>query len=254
MAENSAIAWTDSTFNPWFGCSSVSAGCRYCYAEALDIRMGGDHWGPGKTPRTMSPSNWAKPLKWQREASASGIRRKVFTGSMCDWAAVEAPQSERDRLWELIRKTPMLDWQLLTKRAERIVECLPSDWGQGYPNVWLGVSVENISSGVPRIPILRDIPACVRFLSCEPLLEDLGALDLRGIDWVIVGGESGPHARPMQGDWVESIQKQCDEQEVAFFFKQWGSTAKDKGGDLLHGKEVKAWPAVRNASGVTLPT
>lgn len=243
MGDSTEIAWTDSTFNPWWGCAKISPGCANCYAEALDKRMGGDFWGPGKTPRTTSISNWNKPLRWNRDAEASGIRRKVFCGSMCDWAALEGTQENRDRLWQLIRSTPMLDWQLLTKRANRIEELLPGDWGQGYyNNVWLGVSVENQTHGVPRIDALRRIPARVKFLSCEPLIADLGELNLSGIDWVIVGGESGPNARPMEPEWVDSIHKQCQAQGVAFFFKQLGGTAKDKGGCLFHGEVVKEWP------------
>lgn len=243
MGDSTEIAWTDSTFNPWWGCAKLSPGCANCYAEAFDRRTGGDHWGTGKTPRTMSASNWANPLKWQREAERTGIRRKVFCGSMCDWAATEGSATERTRLWDAIRCTPILDWQLLTKRASRIAELLPDDWGDGYANVWLGVSVEDWAHGVPRIDILRRIPARVRFLSCEPLLDDLGPMDLAGIGWVIVGGESGPKARPMDPEWVDSIQDQCSAQGVPFFFKQWGGR-KGKGGCILHGNEFKAWPKI----------
>lgn len=241
MGDSTEIAWTDSTFNPWWGCAKVSPGCAHCYAEAFDRRTGGDNWGAGKTPRVMVPRYWSQPIKWQREAEQTGIRRRVFCGSMCDWAAVEGPASERSRLWEVIRQTPMLDWQLLTKRADRIAELLPSDWGAGYPNVWLGVSVENREHGVPRIDLLRKIPAAVRFLSCEPLLGDLGELDLEGIGWVIVGGESGSNARTMSVLWVLDIKDQCDRHGVPFFFKQWGGR-KDKGGCLLFESEFKAWP------------
>lgn len=244
MGDSTEIAWTDSTFNPWWGCAKVSQGCANCYAEALDKRMGGDFWGAGKAPRLMSASNWGRPLKWNREALNAGIRRRVFCGSMCDWAAIEGPSSELARLWTLIRATPMLDWQLLTKRADRIKELLPSDWGEGYPNVWLGVTVENRGQGLPRVEALRRIPAVVRFLSCEPLLEDVGALDLAGMDWVIVGGESGPRARAMNPEWVASIQNQCWQQSVPFFFKQWGART-GKGGSLLGGQEFKDWPQPR---------
>lgn len=241
MAEETEIAWTDSTFNPWWGCSKVGAGCDHCYAESLDKRTGGDHWGPDKTPRTMSADNWRKPRRWQKQAETSGERRRVFCGSMCDWADKNAPAGERDRLWSLVRDTPNLDWQLLTKRAPRIADCLPEDWGTGYPNVWLGVTVENRKHGLPRIDYLRDVPARVRFLSVEPLLEDLGPLDLSGIHWVIVGGESGPLARPMQPEWVASIRAQCEAYGVPFFFKQWGGR-RDKGGCLISGGEIKQWP------------
>lgn len=241
MAEETEIAWTDSTFNPWWGCSKVGAGCDHCYAESLDKRTGGDHWGPDKTPRTMSADNWRKPRRWQKQAETDGERRRVFCGSMCDWADKNAPSGERGRLWSLIRDTPNLDWQLLTKRALRIGDCLPEDWGTGYPNVWLGVTVENRKHGLPRIEHLRRVPALVRFLSIEPLLEDLGPLDLSGIHWVIVGGESGPLARPMRPEWVASIREQCEAQGVPFFFKQWGGR-RDKGGCLISGGEIKQWP------------
>lgn len=243
MAETTGIKWTNSTFNPWWGCSKVGPGCDHCYAETLDSSTGGDHWGPRKTPRTMSRGNWRLPRQWQKEAAATGVRRKVFSGSMCDWADKNAPEGQRDRLWALIQQTPDLDWQLLTKRAPNIRKYLPADWGdQGYDNVWLGVTVEDRKHGIPRIDALRDIPAKVRFLSIEPLLEFLGPLDLRGIHWVIVGGESGEGARPMELAWVEDLRRQCLEQGVAFFYKQRGGHPYKEACDL-HGLEVKEWPA-----------
>lgn len=243
MAEETEIAWTDSTFNPWWGCTKVAPGCDNCYAEALHNRFGGGHWGPGTQPRMMSIQNWNKPKKWQREAEASGVRRKVFCGSMCDWTDKNAPEGERWRLWQMIRETPNLDWQLLTKRAGRIKECLPPDWGSSFfDHVWLGVTVENRKHGLPRIDQLRDTVAVTRFLSIEPLLEDLGELDLSGIHWVIVGGESGPNARPVAASWINDIRQQCEAQNVPFFFKQWGGR-KGKGGCLLKGIEIKQWPS-----------
>lgn len=190
----------------------------------------------------MSADNWRKPARWQRIAEATGIRRRVFCGSMCDWTDKNAPEFQRARLWALIRSTPMLDWQLLTKRAPNIARCLPTDWGAGYENVWLGVTVENRKHGLPRIEYLRRVPAKVRFLSVEPLIEDLGEIDLTGIHWVIVGGESGHGARPMDAAWVESIKRQCEAMGVALFFKQWGGRI-NKGGCLIDGGEVKQWPA-----------
>lgn len=242
MADTTEISWTDSTFNPWWGCSKVGPGCDHCYAEALDHRTGGDHWGPRKTPRAMSEDNWRKPARWNRQAEANGTRRRVFCGSMCDWADKNAPDGQRERLWDLIRSTPGLDWQLLTKRAPNIAGCLPADWGTGYENVWCGVTVEDRKHGLPRIQHLLSVPARVRFLSVEPLLEDIGDIDLTGISWVIVGGESGPAARPMDAAWVESIRRQCQAAGVAFFFKQWGGR-RDKGGCMLQGREFKQWPA-----------
>ncbi len=162
---------------------------------------------------------------------------------MCDWADKNSPPGQRKKLWEVVRCTPDLDWLLLTKRAPNISKFLPHDWGSGYENVWLGVTVENRSHGQPRIEYLRGIPAKVRFLSVEPLLEDLGEIDLAGIHWVIVGGESGPLARPMMAEWMENICRQCEKAGVAFFFKQWGGQ-KGKGGCLLNGAEIKQWPAI----------
>ena len=241
MADKTEIAWADSTYNPWWGCSKVGPGCDHCYAEALDKRTGGNHWGIRSAPRAMSEDNWRKPRRWQKKAEKDGQPRKVFCGSMCDWTDKNAPEGQRERLWELIRETPMLHWQLLTKRAPNIVKCLPDDWDSGYQNVMLGVTVENRKHGLRRLDVLREIPAKVRFLSIEPLLENLGDLDLSGIHWVIVGGESGHHARFMEAGWVERIQDQCDEQGVPFFFKQWGGR-RDKGSSLINGMEYKQWP------------
>lgn len=244
MAESTDIAWTDSTFNPWWGCSKVSPGCDHCYAETLDHRTGGDYWGPRKTPRTMSDKNWNQPRRWDRKAAAEGRRQRVFCASMADWADKNAPAGQRDRLWATIRETPNLDWQLLTKRAPNIARYLPADWSvENYPNVWLGVTVEDQKHGKPRIDTLRNIPAAVRFLSVEPLLEDLGELDLTGIHWAIVGGESGPGCRPMDMAWVRNIERQCDEQGVAFFYKQRGGHPV-KTDCELDGRERKAWPVI----------
>lgn len=242
MAETTNIAWTDSTFNPWWGCTKIAPGCDNCYAHDLDKRTGGNHWGNG-SPRLMSEDNWKKPVKWNKAAKLSGIRHKVFCGSMCDWADNNASIEERERLWNLIKATPMLDWQLLTKRASNISKYLPSDWGDGYGNVWLGVTVEDNKHGLKRIEYLSEIPTFIRFLSIEPLLEDLEPLKLseRGIDWVIVGGESGHKARPMELAWVENIIEQCRLNNVPLFFKQWGGK-KDKGGCLINGIEIKEFP------------
>lgn len=242
MADTTEISWTDHTHNPWWGCTKVSPGCDHCYAEALDHRFGGKHWGEGTKPRPMSNDNWRKPNRWIKDPA----KDKVFCGSMCDWTDKNAPAGQLDRLWDKIRSTPELQWQLLTKRAPNIRKCLPDDWHDGYENVWLGVTVEDCKHGRPRIDILREIPAVIRFLSIEPLLEPLGELNLTGIHWVIVGGESGPNARPMEWDWVDSIRKQCIQAKVPFFFKQWGSygrSSNDKGGSEfgLYG-EIKQWP------------
>jgi protein gp37 len=233
------------THNPWWGCAKVSPGCDRCYAEAFDRRTGGAHWGAGTTPRIMSEHNWNNPLRWHRAALKAGERRRVFCGSMCDWTDKNAPPGQRERLWQVIRATPSLDWLLLTKRAPNIVRCLPVDWDPPHrdANVWLGVTVENRKHGLPRIEHLRRVPARIRFLSIEPLLEDLGAIDLSGIHWVIVGGESGPRARPMALDWMISIRAQCTAAGIPFFYKQRGSSRPgDKGDCLINGIEVKEWP------------
>jgi protein gp37 len=239
MAEQTQISWTDKTFNPWWGCVKISAGCDNCYAEKWDARFNGNHWGPHATYKTMSDHYWNDPIRWNRKEPGS----KVFAGSMCDVFDNHADPKQRDRLFELIRKTPNLMWQLLTKRASNIERFLPSDWGDGYHNVWLGVSVENKSQGLPRINILKNIPAKVRFLSAEPLLENLGTINLENIHWVIAGGESGRQARYMFFEWAEDLYIQCKQQKTAFFFKQMGGDQKEKGGCQLglYG-EIKQWP------------
>lgn len=248
MAENTAISWTDNTFNPRWGCTKVGPGCDNCYASAFDKRTGGNFFNGTVEPRVTSFGNWKKPIRWNKEALRTGKRIKVFCGSMCDVFDATGNQSWRDRLWELIRNTPMLDWQLLTKRPENIVSMLPNDWGsKGYPNVWLGVTCENKKHGYPRIDILRFIPAKIRFISAEPLLEgDMDDIYLDGIDWVIVGGESGPGCRKMEKDWAKTLIDTCEDQNTPVFFKQWGGNTKDKGGCLIYGREHKEWPHPNN--------
>jgi protein gp37 len=260
-AENSTIEWCDHTFNPWEGCQKVGPGCDNCYAEARDLRFtGGTHWGPNAPRRLTSQANWAKPIKWNREAAASGARPRVFCASLADVFDNAVDPAWREDLWRLIAATPNLDWLLLTKRPSNIGKMLPTfaHWGNGWPNVWLGCTVVNQSEVDRDIPKLLAIPAAVRFLSIEPLL---GPVDLRfafsdirtacchkcgfrtnaiggtcsndgtilrgdiGIDWVIVGGESGPHARPMHPDWARSLRDQCAAAAVPFLFKQWGEWA-----------------------------
>ena len=180
--ENTKISWTVHTFNPWIGCTKVSPGCKHCYAEVLnDQRYGNHNWGPGAPRRTTGDAYWRQPLKWNREAAKTGIRAKVFCASMADVMDDEAPEGARERLWELIRAASSLDWLLLTKRPENFGRFLP--WSAGvvpFPNVWLGVSTEDRQRANERIPLLAAFPAVARFLSAEPLLEDLGSIDLRG--------------------------------------------------------------------------
>jgi len=230
--ENSKIAWTHHTFNPWIGCTKVSLGCFTCYAKTEDDRhLHGpeSHWGVGAPRHTTSASYWATPYKWNREAQKENTRKRVFCGSLCDWADDEAPLGVRDRLWDVIRETPQLDWLLLTKRAKNIEKCLPGDWGSGYTNVWLGVSVEDHKYGFPRVDILRKILAAKRFLSCEPLLEDISNINLTGIDWVITGGESGNGVREFDLCWARSLQLAAKHYGAAFFMKQLGSEPVENG-------------------------
>lgn len=247
MATTTGISWTDHTFNPWWGCAKIAPGCDNCYAAALDRRTGGNHWGDGQKPRRTSAKNWRRVLAWHQQAQIENRRHRVFCGSMMDWCDKNAPAGARAELFDLIKATPMLDWQLLTKRATLIARNLPADWGQGYPNVWLGVTCENIAHGYPRIDALRQVPARVRFISAEPLLENLYAFGnhLPGIHWVIIGGESGPGCRPMQRAWVDNIIGHCDDHRVPVWFKQWGGNTRDKGGSVLNGAEHKQWPIYR---------
>lgn len=229
MAENSKIEWTHHTFNPWVGCTRLTPACDNCYAEVWSRRAGSPELWSGERRRT-SASNWQQPLKWDRAAAAAGIRQRVFCASLADVFDNQVPTRWRDDLWHRIDQTPNLDWMLLTKRPQNIAKMLPTAeigapaWGDGWSNVWLGTTVED-RERLRNIDHLRSVPAAVRFLSIEPLLEDLGEIDLSGIHLVIVGGESGPGARAMSPNWVRSIREQCAAQEVPFFFKQWGEFA-----------------------------
>lgn len=241
MGFNSKIEWTTHTFNPWWGCTKVSDGCKFCYAQLLSNRYGHDVWGEGKQRRLLSENHWQQPLKWNAEAERQHIRYRVFCASMADVFEEEAPTGQLERLWGLIRQTPHLDWQILTKRPHRIAANLPIDWGTGYGNVWLGTSVED-SRVTDRIADLASVPARVHFLSLEPLIGPLPNLPLTDIDWVIVGGESGPRARPVAQEWIIDIREQCRSAHVAFFFKQWGGVNKAKTGRALQGRFHNAMP------------
>lgn len=247
MGAETGIEWTDHTFNIAWGCIKVGPGCDHCYAETLAKRYGHNVWGPAKTTarRTFGEKHWNEPLKWNAAAEKAGVRRRVFCSSMADvFEDHPTIDAEREKLWPLIRATPSLDWQLLTKRPERIAAALPLDWGEeGYANVWLGTSVESQDYAAKRIAPLAAVPAIVRFLSVEPLLGPLtfrwaswqarGAnpkgvtshLDsLKALSWIIVGGESGPGCRPMDLNWVRTIRDECAEGGVAFFLKQLGGS------------------------------
>jgi protein gp37 len=234
--ENSKIAWTHHTFNPWVGCTKVGPGCENCYAKTLDgrhLHSAIDHWGPGAPREIASETNWQKPTKWDRRAGAKGIRARVFCASMADVFDKEAPCAARERLWKLIRSTPNLDWLILTKRPEKIQEYLPQDWGSaGYTNVWLGTTCEDRKHGFPRVDALRAIPAKVHFVSCEPLLEDISDINLSNISWLITGGESGRKARAFDVAWARALRELCAKSNVRFFVKQMGARPIECGSPL----------------------
>ncbi len=231
MAENSKIPWTDHTFNPWIGCTKVGPGCDNCYAERLTNRFDPGHWGASK-PRRTSVDNWQKPRAWNRRAEKAAKRERVFCASLADVFDNEVDPEWRDDLFDLIRETPWLDWILLTKRIGNVAAMLPADWGDGYPNVWLMITVVNQKEADRDIPKLLDVPATIRGLSIEPqlgpilfLLDYLWNADFQWrhnqeIDWVICGAESGPKARPFNEDWARSLRNQCQAAGTAFFYKQ----------------------------------
>ncbi len=244
--ENTSIALTNNTFNPWMGCTKVSPGCANCYAETMmDKIYQRVKWGKGQERQRTSIQKWKEPLKWQKQAVSSGQRIKVFCSSLADVFDSEVPQAWRDDLWQLIEECQNLDWQLLTKRPENVMSMIPANWVEALPShIWLGTSVET-QQYASRVDVLRSIPAKIRFLSCEPLLGPL-QLDLSGIDWVIVGGESGHGHRPMQADWVRSIRSQCLEARAAFFFKQWGGKTSKANGKELDGREWCEFPSLED--------
>ncbi len=260
MGEQTSIAWTNHTFNPWVGCTKVSAGCAHCYAETLmDTRLVRVTWGPQGLRVRTSTDNWEQPLRWNRKAEQDGVRRKVFCASLADVFEDHSSISTvwRTDLWTLIEATQNLDWLLLTKRPENIRPMVPGVWGdKGFPaNVWIGTAAEDQRAADQRVPVLLSLPARVRFLSCEPLI---GPIDLgrwiyteggpwtSDIDWVIAGGESGHGARAMNPDWARGLRDQCVAADVPFFFKQWGSAGGDPtqhhGGDVLDGRRWQAFP------------
>ena len=250
-----SIAWTDEPFNPWMGCQHVSPGCDHCYAEHdFDQRYHLVQWGPHGERRRTTPAYWRKPHTWQRRASefehVHGRRRRVFCASIADVFDNQAPEEWRADLFRLIRETPALDWQLLTKRPQNIAKMLPADWGRGYPNVWLGTSTEDDLHYRMRWPILARIPAVIHFISYEPALGPLGPIDIGEPlpDWVICGGESGPSARPMDCAWARDVRDQCTAAGVVFFFKQMGARV-GKGSTSLDGRMHQDFPPSRRAEG-----
>lgn len=319
MAENTKIEWCDATFNPWIGCTKVSPGCDHCYAEcSTPTRVMHVAWGADADRRRTSESNWQLPLRWNKQAQlhheawhaikaqyphlneqqlySHGVtkphRPRVFCSSLADVFDNAVDPKWRADLFELIRKTPFLDWLLLTKRVGNVAPMLaqlqhPDEPGSTWldkmplPNVWIGATVVNQQEADRDIPKLLSVPAAVRFLSMEPLLgpvdlttaylkAKLGQYPFKGLapqhrttliellDWVIVGGESGPHARPMQAQWVRSLQQQCRDANVPFLFKQWGEwmpdsaqegtmvrVGKKTAGRLLDGSVHHQFPVLR---------
>lgn len=260
MGADSEISWTRHTFNPWIGCARVSEGCRFCYAEAQSNRWKRAEWGVDKQRVMTSDAYWKQPFKWDAAALAALERHRVFCASLADvFDAHPGVVEQRARLWPLIAGTVNLDWLLLTKRPENVMAMLPADWGAGYPNAWLGTTVED-ERVVARIDALRAIPAAVRFLSVEPMI---GPLELRGrldgIDWVIVGGESGNGARALDIAWIRDVIGVCRKAGVAVHVKQLGAMynrntsdgrlfrGDPKGGDINRWPEdlrIREYPAV----------
>lgn len=224
MSEHTGIGWCDSTFNIAWGCFKVSPGCKFCYAATIAARRGNKVWGPPETTprRTLSDAYWRAPLNWNRKAERAGVRHRVFCSSMADvFEDHPTIDQERAKLWPLIRATPWLDWQLLTKRPERVLANLPDDWGEGYPNAWLGTSVEN-HDYLWRIEALSVVPAAVRFISFEPLIGEVWPYEatLRAFQWAIIGGESGPQRRPMRQEWLKALVGTCQRAGLAIYVKQ----------------------------------
>ena len=239
MAETSTIEWTDATWNPVRGCTKVSPGCKNCYAERFAERFRGVPGHPFEFgfDLRLVPDKIDAPLRWKTP-------KRIFVNSMSDLFHEQVPDAYIAEVANVMLSADWHVFQVLTKRAERLRRMLSTELTEASraSHVWWGVSVEDRKYGLPRLEELRASTAAVRFLSIEPLLEDLGDLDLSGIAWVIVGGESGPRARPMDEHWVERILVQCTEQEVPFFFKQWGGTRKKRTGRMLHGRTFDAMP------------
>ena len=246
MSTRTKIEWTEQTWNPTTGCTKVSPGCKYCYAEIMARRlkaMGVKGYESGFS-LALHPNRLNEPL----------VRRKptmYFVNSMSDLFHEDIPDDFIGKVFEVMKQTPHHTFQVLTKRAERMVCFLES---RAVPeNAWIGVTVENREHVLPRVESLRNIKAAIRFLSIEPLLEDLGVLNFTDIQWVIVGGESGPRARPIKQKWVENIKRQCDANNTSFFFKQWGvwgadgkKRSKKANGRLFFGRTWDGMPALHD--------
>ncbi len=239
MSDRSTIEWTDATWNPVRGCTKITSGCAHCYAETFAERFRGVPGHPYEQgfDLRLVPGKLTQPLQWRRP-------RMIFVNSMSDLFHEGVPD---DYIVEVVQVMQHANWhtyQVLTKRSERMRDLLGTKlrFAAEEPHIWWGVSVENRSQGLPRVDHLRAAPAAVRFLSVEPLLESLGSIDLTGIHWIILGGESGPGARPLEKSWVLEIRDQCEAAGIPFFFKQWGGTRKSKAGRELDGRTYDGIP------------
>jgi protein gp37 len=239
MSANSKIEWTDATWNPVRGCTKISPGCKHCYAETFAERFRGVEGHPFEFgfDLRLVPEKLADPLRW-------ATPKMVFVNSMSDLFHDDVPDSYIETVVQVMTEANWHTYQVLTKRSARLHAMLHGSLKPAarLSHIWWGVSVENRKHGLPRLEELRASPAKVRFLSIEPLLEDLGRIDLRGIQWVIVGGESGPGARPMSPAWVRAIKAQCERADVPFFFKQWGGVRKNETGRELDGRTYSEFP------------
>jgi protein gp37 len=244
MSSQSKIEWTDATWNPVRGCTKISPGCKHCYAEVFAERFRGVPGHPYERgfDLRLVPEKLEEPLRWRKP-------RMIFVNSMSDLFHEDVPDDYIVKVVNVMRAAHWHTYQVLTKRAERMSSLLKTklaDAGR-LNHIWWGVSVENRKHGFPRIAHLQEAPAKVRFLSIEPLLEDVGQIPLAGISWVILGGESGPGARPMVSEWAISVRDQCATEGVPFFFKQWGGTRKHKTGRLLEGRTYDELPEDQEA-------
>jgi len=239
MAERSSIEWTDATWNPVRGCTKISPGCKHCYAETFAERFRGVKGHPYEQgfDLRLVPEKLAEPLRWRTP-------RRVFVNSMSDLFHEKVPENYIAAVADVMVQADWHTYQVLTKRSARMRDLLKDRlrFAASQRHIWWGVSVEDKRHGLPRVEDLRSAPARVRFLSVEPLLEDLGSLDLSGIHWVIVGGESGFRARVMKREWVISVRRQCRKQDVPFFFKQWGGVRKSRRGRMLDGRTYDEMP------------
>lgn len=245
MSDNSKIEWTDATWNPVRGCTKVSPGCTHCYAETFAERFRGVPGHPFEFgfDLRLVPDKLGDPLRWSKP-------KKIFVNSMSDLFHEGVSDEYIEKVCRVMLAANWHTYQVLTKRADRMAALLRGKLSDAASaaHIWWGVSVENRKHGLPRISLLRDARPRVAFLSVEPLLEDLGRIDLRGIQWVIVGGESGAGARPMEGGWVRSIRDQCEVAGAAFFFKQWGGVRKSEAGRELDGRTYDEFPESIGAS------